>query len=164
MKTKLMIAFLMAGCLAAPLSADNASVEEVARLAADSSKTIDQVCQAVYEAAQADPQSADKLLSAVIEAREGTISDDELYKVLQAVMAAVPEVAENFQREVRRYLGRGSQEGYAQTSFSALTARVVEIVFQNNNFLQSAPSGMYPPANSSSTEEVIAPPVVSPGN
>ncbi len=164
MKTKLMIAFLMAGCLAAPLSADNASVEEVARLAADPAMTIDQVCQAVYEAAQADPQSADRLLAVVIEAREGTLSDDELYKVLQAVMAAVPEVAENFQKEVRQYLTRGSHESFTHPDLSSLTARIVEIVFSSNSFLQNAPNGMYPPAHSSSTEEVIAPPVVSPGN
>lgn len=167
MRKNIILALAMAGLLSAPLSAaeESTHVQEVARLASDASVSVDQLCRAVYEAAQAEPQSADRILSTVFAARADAMSADELYKVLQTIMAAVPEVAQNFQREVQNYLNRGVHSEYGNTDLSSVTARIVQVVFQTNSFVQTVPVSRpdaAPGAHTPASDENLIPLPVSP--
>lgn len=167
MRKNIILALAVAGLLSAPLSAaeESAHMQEVTRMAADPSVSIEQLCRAVYEAAQADPESADKLLATVFDARANTMSSNELYMVLQTVMAAVPEIAQNFQREVQNYLNRGVHSEYGAADLSSVTARVVQVVFQTSSFQQTVPAARpdeTPGAHTPSSGENLIPTPVSP--
>ncbi len=167
MRKNIILALAVAGLLSAPLSAaeESAHMQEVTRMAADPSVSIEQLCRAVYEAAQADPESADQLLATVFDARANTMSSKELYMVLQTVMAAVPEIAQNFQREVQNYLNRGVHSEYGATDLSSVTARVVQVVFQTSSFQQTVPAARpdeTPGAHTPSSDENLIPTPVSP--
>lgn len=131
-KKVLMSLLAAAGCLSTALAdpAVDEEEQELSKLAKDSSVSMNELSAAVYEAAKAHPEGADRFLKVVFDARSTTTSAAELGKALMAVLTAVPEVSQNFARVLQAQLN-GEVVPVAVTGSSDLTTRVVNVVYSN---------------------------------
>lgn len=136
-KTVLMSLLVAAGCLSTSF-ADTAvkeKAEEISKLASDPSVSMSDLSKAVYEAAKANPEGSDLYLKIVFDARSATSSSVELNTAVQAVLAAVPEVAQNFAKAVQAQMNKEVLPVSMTGSSSDLTTRVVNVVFSNAGVL-----------------------------
>lgn len=134
MRNKILISLLVAaGCLSTSF-ADTAieeKAEELARLAADPSVSMDDLSAAVYDAARSHREGADLFLKIVLDARSLTTSAVELSKVVHAVLVAVPEVGQNFARALQAQMNNEVVPTVVTGAAGELTTRVVNVVFSN---------------------------------
>lgn len=121
------------GCLSTSFadSAIDEKAEEISKLAADPAVSMNELSSAVYEAAKTHQEGADLFLKIVLDARSATTSSVELSKAVSAVLAAVPEVAQNFAMALQAQMNNNVVPTAMTGSSSDLTTRVVNVVFSN---------------------------------
>ena len=164
---KVLSMILLAGVLSGPVYA--ADVQSVAAMAATSGVSIDALSMAVYEAVKADPQSAVEVFRAVMEKRNGSVT--ETYAVLRAVLLASPSLESEFVKAASSPQTVGSTLGqqlletlYSMSQTSAVATTVVQGVVGSSSVGNGVPSAALdayvpavPTAPSASPEYTVTP-------
>ncbi len=164
---KVLSMILLAGVLSGPVYA--ADVQSVAAKAATSGVSIDALSMAVYEAVKADPQSAVEVFRAVMEKRNGSVT--ETYAVLRAVLLASPSLESEFVKAASSPQTVGSTLGqqlletlYSMSQTSAVATTVVQGVVGSSSVGNGVPSAALdayvpavPTAPSASPEYTVTP-------
>ena len=140
---KVLSMILLAGVLSGPVYA--ADVQSVAAMAATSGVSIDALSMAVYEVVKADPQSAVEVFRAVMEKRNGSVT--ETYAVLRAVLLASPSLESEFVKAASSPQTVGSTLGqqlletlYSMSQTSAVASTVVQGVVGSSSVGNGVPS------------------------
>ena len=164
---KVLSMILLAGVLSGPVYA--ADVQSVAAMAATSGVSIDALSMAVYEVVKADPQSAVEVFRAVMEKRNGSVT--ETYAVLRAVLLASPSLESEFVKAASSPQTVGSTLGqqlletlYSMSQTSAVATTVVQGVVGSSSVGNGVPSAALdayvpavPTAPSASPEYTVTP-------
>ena len=140
---KVLSMILLAGVLSGPVYA--ADVQSVAAMAATSGVSIDALSMAVYKAVKAHPQSAVEVFRAVMEKRNGSVT--ETYAVLRAVLLASPSLESEFVKAASSPQAVGSTQGqqlletlYSMSQTSAVATTVVQGVVGSSSVGNGVPS------------------------